>query len=59
MAVPIRIIKMLDAKYLFVTTKVGGVNQNFKVGDLVMVKDHVDFSSLVGNNPLIGPNDPR
>ncbi|VDM34789.1 unnamed protein product [Hydatigera taeniaeformis] len=59
MTAPIRVIRLLGAKYLFVTTTAGGLNPRFKVGDLVMVKDHVDFSSLVGHNPLIGPHDPR
>ncbi|VDK33294.1 unnamed protein product [Taenia asiatica] len=59
MSAPIRVIRLLGAKYLFVTTTAGGLNPRFKVGDLVVVKDHVDFSSLVGHNPLIGPHDPR
>lgn len=59
MSVPIRVIRLLGAKYLFVTTTAGGLNPHYKIGDLVTVKDHVDFSSLVGNNPLIGPHDPR
>ncbi|KAL5965287.1 Purine nucleoside phosphorylase [Taenia solium] len=59
MSAPIRVIQLLGAKYLFVTTTAGGLNPRFKVGDLVVVKDHVDFSSLVGHNPLIGPHDPR
>ncbi|KAL5104024.1 Purine nucleoside phosphorylase [Taenia crassiceps] len=59
MSAPIRVIRLLGVKYLFVTTTAGGLNPSFKVGDLVVVKDHVDFSSLVGHNPLIGPHDPR
>uniref|UniRef100_A0A5K3FBW4 Purine nucleoside phosphorylase n=1 Tax=Mesocestoides corti TaxID=53468 RepID=A0A5K3FBW4_MESCO len=59
MTIPIRVMKLLGAKYLFVTSTAGGLNKHYEVGDLVMVRDHVDFSSLVGRNPLIGQHDPR
>ncbi|CAF4748435.1 unnamed protein product, partial [Rotaria magnacalcarata] len=37
----------------------GGVNKNYDVGDIMLIKDHLNFPSMAGNNPLIGHNDER
>ncbi|EYE87450.1 purine nucleoside phosphorylase [Fervidicella metallireducens AeB] len=50
---PIRILHMLGIKNLIVTNAAGGVNTGFKPGDLMIIKDHINFS---GTNPLIGRN---
>ena len=49
---PIRVIKVLGINYLFVSNAAGGVNFDFKVGDLMIIKDHISHLP----NPLIGPN---
>lgn len=49
---PIRVLKILGIKYLFVSNAAGGVNFNFKVGDLMIIKDHINLLP----NPLIGKN---
>lgn len=48
----IRVMKMLGIKYLFVSNAAGASNPAFKVGDLVIIKDHISMFP----NPLIGPN---
>lgn len=49
---PIRVMKVLGIKYLFVSNAAGGVNFNFKVGDLMVITDHINLLP----NPLIGKN---
>lgn len=40
-----------------VTNAAGGLNQDYSVGDIVMLNDHLNLAGLVGINPLRGPND--
>ncbi len=50
---PERLMGLMGAKILFLTNAAGGVNYNFKAGDLMLIKDHI---STFIRNPLIGPN---
>lgn len=50
---PIRILKMLGIKYLFISNAAGGLNLAYKKGDLVIIDDHIN---LQAENPLTGPN---
>ncbi len=58
-ALPIRVMHMLGASKLFITNAAGAVNASYEAGDMILIKDHIDFSSIVGLNPLTGPNDER
>lgn len=49
---PVRVMVRLGIKALFVSNAAGGVNFDFKVGDLMIIKDHINKLP----NPLIGPN---
>jgi purine-nucleoside phosphorylase len=51
---PIRIMKLMGIKYLMISNAAGGMNPAFKVGDLMVIKDHI---SLYTANPLLGRND--
>ncbi|HEY9686792.1 MAG TPA: purine-nucleoside phosphorylase [Coleofasciculaceae cyanobacterium] len=50
---PIRLLRHLGAEFLVVTNAAGGIHPDFKPGDLMLIKDHLN---LMGNNPLKGPN---
>ncbi|AZR73431.1 purine-nucleoside phosphorylase [Anoxybacter fermentans] len=50
---PVRSMKLLGIKTLIVTNASGGINENFNVGDLMFIRDHINF---MGTNPLIGKN---
>ena len=49
---PIRVMKLMGVNTLFVSNAAGGLNPHFKVGDLMLIKDHINMLP----NPLIGPN---
>jgi len=51
---PIRVLKFLGIKTLILSNAAGGVNKNFKVGDLMIISDHI---SQFMENPLIGKNE--
>lgn len=52
-AFPIWVFNALGVKKLIVTNAAGGINTSFHPGDLMIIKDHINYTN---NNPLIGPN---
>lgn len=50
---PIRVMKLLGIETLLVSNAAGGVDPDFKVGDLMIINDHISFAA---KNPLIGKN---
>lgn len=51
---PVKVMKKLGVKTLIITNAAGSVNKEYKAGDLMVIKDHIN---LMGVNPLIGEND--
>ena len=53
---PVYVMRELGVKTLVITNAAGGMNRNFRAGDLMLISDHIN---MTGASPLIGPNDPE
>jgi purine-nucleoside phosphorylase len=53
---PMRVFSRMGVRAAILTNAAGGINQSYGQGRLVVIKDHIN---LQGQNPLVGPEDPR
>jgi len=53
---PVRVMREIGASVLVISNAAGGMNPAFNKGDLILIGDHIN---LIGDNPLIGINEPR
>jgi len=54
---PIRVMKFLGIRILILSNASGGLNPDFKVGDMMFVEDHINLMNLMSENPLKGRHD--
>ena len=54
---PLRVLRSLGAQTLIVTNAAGGLAAGQHAGDLMLIRDHIGLATMMGQNPLIGPND--
>ncbi len=55
---PVRVFRQMGVGVLIVTNAAGGLNPEFRAGDLMLIADHINLVGMAGLNPLRGPNDP-
>jgi purine-nucleoside phosphorylase len=53
---PVRVMQILGIHTMFVTNAAGGINPDFRPGDLMLIADHINLIGMAGLNPLRGPN---
>ena len=51
-----RVCKVLGVETVILTNAAGGLNTDYRVGDIVCLNDHLNLAGLVGFHPLRGPN---
>lgn len=58
-AFPIRVMKLMGVDKCIITNAAGGLNANFKLGDFMILRDHLPVAMWACNNPLVGPNEDK
>jgi len=58
-AMPVRVFKVLGVEHMVITNAGGGLNPGYQVGDIMVLKDHINLPGFSCEHPLRGPNDVR
>ncbi len=55
-AFPVRVMQVLGIEVLIITNAAGGLNPEFRAGEVMLISDHINLIGMGGLNPLRGPN---
>ncbi|ETN64942.1 purine nucleoside phosphorylase [Anopheles darlingi] len=58
-SMPVRVMKLVGCTHLIATNAAGAINESYRVGDIMLIRDHINLMGFAGNCPLLGPNDER
>ncbi|XP_053674482.1 purine nucleoside phosphorylase-like [Anopheles nili] len=58
-SMPVRVMRLVGCTHLIATNAAGATNTDYRVGDIMLIKDHINLMGFAGNCPLLGPNDDR
>ena len=56
---PVRTLRRLGAEVFIITNAAGGLNESYRPGDVMVLRDHINLLALAGLNPLVGPDEPE
>lgn len=54
---PIKVMKLVGITNLIITNAAGGINKSYSVGDVMLIKDHINLMGIAGNGPLYAGGD--
>jgi purine-nucleoside phosphorylase len=54
---PVKLLKLMGCHSLVISNAAGGLKPDFRVGDIMLIHDHINMMGFSGNGPLVGPND--
>ena len=58
-AFPVRVLAQLGIRNIIITNSAGGLNEEYLVGDVMVIEDHISFTNLSGLSPLRGENNSK
>lgn len=58
-AMPVRVMKLIGVTHLIVTNAAGGLNPSYNIGDIMILKDHINLQGFAGDSPLKGRNEEK
>jgi purine-nucleoside phosphorylase len=56
---PVRLLGRLGVKTVVLSNAAGGLNKKWKLGDIMVLNDHINLPGMAGINPLVGENDEK
>ncbi|AFN82454.1 purine nucleoside phosphorylase [Encephalitozoon romaleae SJ-2008] len=58
-SMPVRMMKLCGITHIIISNAAGGINPEYNIGDIMIIKDHINFLGYGGVNPLVGAHDER